>query len=360
MTQRSHRVLLPSALLALLVAGCGAGGDLPQATDSDASDLTPSLKIRDGSVTADRPEVGRISGCTATLVAPDVAITASHCLGYRTANRLGRYDTFRVDGPGGAEQFTVGRYRSFGRDLGANNIALVGLSEMVPPDVAVPAPLAAEVPPDGAPLSVWGYGCTQLGRAGDGRKRSASFEQGEVSYHLCEGDSGGPVFDDDTGAVLRINSGYMLDRGRSDIYGIVPGLYDELLAQIEEWTRGEIPQAGGWPEGVDPDTEICGSNVDSWEAWTCTADRSHRYRCVPGDTPTWQPCDQGCVSSARGLHDACASPQAPDLCGDTYRDLPAWTCTADAATLVRCQGGELEIRACAGGCSEFPGEDRCD
>ncbi len=379
---RTLIAVMPLALLPAL--GCGVGGDPvgpapAQPTDGTATAAMtaddPPLgdgvlpKIREGEVTSDRPEVGRISGCTATLVAPDVAITASHCLGYRSATRRGRYDTFRIDDPAGdSHSYTVERYRSFGRELGANDIALLGLAQMVPPEVALPAPIAADTPADGTTLSVWGYGCTRIGGGLDGQKRFAEFEQGRTAYHLCPGDSGGPVFNDETGEVLRINSGYMMDRGRSDIYGIVPGLYDDLLEQIEAWTEGEIPERGVLPDGVDPDTEICGRNVAERQTWTCTPGRTHRYRCLAGGAPTWNPCAGGCLSSPRGHADTCA-PAAPDdpadapadRCGDAFRRFAQWSCATDDATLLRCTPDGLELEVCGGGCTAAPDmADRCE
>lgn len=340
---RDH-LLLASLLASLTTAACG--------TPDDPAPGAPDLheKIRDGVVTEDRPEVGHIGGCTATLVAQDVAITAAHCVGYGTRTNPGRYYDLRITNGGEARSYTVNRYRAFSRDLGRDDIALLGLSELVPTDFARAAPMARDVPPDGTPLTVYGYGCTRLGGRGDGSKRRATYAQGEPAYHLCPGDSGGPVFNDDTGAVARINSGYRHDRGNSDIYGLVPGLYDALFAQALEWTQGEVPEEGDPLGGLDPNVEVCGRNVDPFESWTCTGSRDHRHRCLPGGTPEWERCEAGCVSSPLGEADTCASAGAPDTCGEVYRGHTSWVCATDDETLVRCGEAGVEAEACPLGC----------
>ncbi len=284
-----------------------------------------------------------------------MAITASHCVGYGTRTNPGSYYTLRLTNAGETRRYNVNRYRAFSRDLGANDIALLGLSEMVPDDFAAAAPLAVDPPPDGTPLTVYGYGCTRLGARGDGRKRRATYEQGESAYHLCPGDSGGPVFNDDTGAVARINSGYRHDRGNSDIYGLVPGLFDELRAQVEDWTQGEVPDEGDPLGGLDPSVEVCGRNVDVFERWTCTPSRGHRHRCLPGGAPKWEACDTGCESSPLGTEDRCGAANARDTCGDAYRAHVDWVCATDDMTLVRCNGGQIELERCALGCDALEG-----
>ena len=217
---------------------------------STLGEVSPDFmaKIRNGVRTSARPEVGEFEGCTATLVAPDVAITASHCVGHRTSTALEDYRGVQLTFRGETRNYRVIRYRSFGESAGPNDIALLGLAESVPSDFAQPAALATAVPAEGTRLTVFGFGCTRLDSDGDGQKRRATYAQGDRTQHLCPGDSGGPVFNDETGAILRINGGYSADYGDSDIYGLVPDLHDRLMEQISEWSDHEIPQEGEPPE----------------------------------------------------------------------------------------------------------------
>ncbi len=334
----------------VFVAACGEEDGL---TDTEALDE----KIRDGVVTDERPEVGRIGGCTATLVAPDVIITAAHCVGYGSRTSPGSYNTFRVTNGGETRRYTVNRYRSFSRGLGENDICLMSLSEMVPPEFATPAPIARETPAGGTSLTVYGYGCTRIGGRGDGQKRRATFREGDRAQHVCPGDSGGPTFNDETGAIARITSGYRTDRGYTDIYAKTPGLYDRLMAQIREWSNGEIPEEGS---PLDPSLPVCGRNLDVYEDWTCTPGGDARYRCLPGGTPTWERCANGCESAPLGRGDTCAAADAPDTCGEAYRPYAEWACATDDVTLLRCADGALEVNRCERGCRPVAGApDTC-
>ena len=351
---RNHRLYLPGLLALFGCLGCGevtvSDGQQIEQPDLPTFPLEVLEKVRNGEVTTGRPEVGSIGGCTATLVAPDVAITAAHCVGYRTRTSPGSYMSFRMKKDGVTRRVSVNRYRSFSSSLGEYDIAILGLAEQVPADFAKPAPMARVQPPHGTSLTVYGYGCTQIGARGDGKKRKATYEQGENSYHLCPGDSGGPVFNDETGEVLRINSGYRVDRLRTDIYAQVPSLHADLKAQVEDWSAGELPEA----EPLDPNLEICGRNADVFEMWTCTGSRDHRYRCLPGGTPTWEACARGCTSKPAFEDDLCSQGEPEDTCGDTYRPYSEWTCATDNVTLLRCNQNTLELSRCAQGCDYSP------
>jgi V8-like Glu-specific endopeptidase len=358
---QGYRLLCAVLLMGIGPFGCASGtndgfGDAADLERPEAPGLDNDIreKIRNGTVTNDRPEVGRIGGCTATLVAANVAITAAHCMGYGTRTNIGNYKTFTVNNNGQRNQYRVNRYRSFSRGLGANDISILGLATDVPSDVARPAPLASQTPAEGTSLTVFGYGCTVIGRSGDGQKRKATYSQGDQAQHLCPGDSGGPVFNDETGAVARINSGYKLDRGRTDIYGHVPGIYDQVRAQVEEWASSDLPLEGGEPE--DDNLKICGRDYDIFEMWTCTGDRAYRHRCLAGGAPVWEACPDGCVSSMSGANDVCKADEDIDTCGDTYRRFTEWICASDDVTILRCNESSLEYYRCENGCNSISGE----
>ena len=298
------------SVLVICVTTCGSEDGAEMNIPAPEPDAVE--KLRNGVVTEGRPEVGRISNCTATLVAPDVAITAAHCVDFGTLSEPGNYNILRLVRNGELRRYTVNRFRSFSRTgPGEDDIALLGLATRVRSDFATPAPLARESPPIGHSLTVYGYGCTRIGGLGDGQKRRATFAQGERSQHLCPGDSGGPVFHDELGAIARINSGIYHDPGYTDIYGLVPGLYDQLTVQILEWSDGPIPDLDT-PAPPDPEVKICGRDLQVFETWTCTAQRDHRYICPRGGTQTWEECANGCVPRPGADPDLCAGQPPPE------------------------------------------------
>ena len=91
--KRSTRVRSASLLLSLLAPACAA--------DWNANEtIARGTSVVDGTITWERPEVGTlfIGGgmCTATLITPQVAITAAHCVDFGTTSRPGRSEERRV------------------------------------------------------------------------------------------------------------------------------------------------------------------------------------------------------------------------------------------------------------------------
>ena len=227
------------------VSACtGRGEDVETSTDQTSP-------VIGGSVTRDRPEVGMSSFswgsyCTATLIAPRVAITASHCVEYASRDATGYFGSFRIDKAGsGSAWFDIDRYRAFvGSGLGAPDVALLRLANPVPANVATPAPIATSKPSNGTPLTIYGYGCNDDWdhQTGGGTKRDYDTRFGDrLENVLCPGDSGGPVRVNSTGAVLLINSGWVSswDDPRHDVFGEVPQYASKIQAQINAWNAAE-------------------------------------------------------------------------------------------------------------------------
>ncbi len=342
----------PLALAVTLAATALACADGPEGPDAPSLDAFEAKVVR-GELTRERPEVGSISvGCTATLIAPEVGLSAAHCFNYGSREQPGRYGTFTIEtASGGERRYTIERYVSFSQQLGAGDLALFRLAEPVPADVARPAPLALSEPVAGTTLTVFGYGCTQRGANGDWRKRKASFPMGTATNHLCPGDSGGPVFDTATGAVLRVNSGYYLDGFGTDIFGDVPRYNGTLAAKIGQWSSSgspapQDPQAS--PQG--PQDEVCGFHRATRRDWTCSADGAARERCRKGYAPEREACAAGCEATA-GAPAQCADAAQARACGAEYAPYDAWTCTADGGHVLRCADGQLEVSGCFAGCA---------
>lgn len=201
--KRTHRVRNASLLASLLVPACAADW-------SDTETIARSTPVVDGTITWERPEVGTlfIGGgmCTATLITPQVAITAAHCVDFGTATRPGAYGRFitQASPTSTQERYTVDRYRSFGTS-DRSDVALLHLATAVPDAVAHPAGISSRHPSAGELVTLYGYGCTRRNTSiGSGQKRKFQFPQGEATARLCPGDSGGPVMWDRESAVLRV------------------------------------------------------------------------------------------------------------------------------------------------------------
>ncbi len=357
--------------LALVALGCADEGELQTPPERPSLDVFEEKIVR-GTLTDERPEVGTISmGCTATLVAPDLAITAAHCVGFRSAPDEADYGVMTLRTGGGHHEYAISRYVAYSDgNLGAQDIALLQLGRAVPAEVARPAPLAPVTPPDGTELTVYGYGCTRRGSDTDWRKRRASFRQGGDTNHLCPGDSGGPVFDGRTGGILRINSGYWQDRFGTDIFGDVPTLHGRLLEQMRAWSQGPFPSPRGDEapppiEESDPEADarlLCGFDRKVRRRWICSV-HGGRYRCPKGRLPQRDVCEFGCRSGRAGSDARCAQADEPEPrpCGEYYRPYDRWTCTSDGFHILRCAEEQLEVLRCGGGCADGPGDlaDRC-
>lgn len=310
-----------------------------------------------GVTTYAHPEIGKLSvGCTATLIAPQVGITAAHCFGYRSVTTPGAYGTFTLEHDDGRNyRYTIERYVSFSRQLGRDDIALFRLTTAVPAAVATPASLASEPPANNALLTVYGYGCTARGASSDWRKRRRSFRLGENVGALCPGDSGGPVLTE-TGAILLINSGYYYSG--ADIFGQVPPNYPRLTAQVAAWTASPspAPAPSPTPDPVpSPTPDPCASRAS-----TCGA-------CTPIAGCGWCGATNTCVAVDAGGNPlrGCASgfalnpPDCPgsggDRCG-AYAAFPEFTCRRGATGFARCRpGGEPEFLQCPSGTYCPPG-----
>ena len=335
--------------------------------------------VVDGTITWERPEVGTIliggGMCTATLITPNVAVTAAHCVDFRTVSRPGSYGRFILQAsPSAAQQrYTIDMYRSFGNS-DEGDVAVLHLAETVPASIATPAGIAARQPANGEPLTLFGFGCTRRNTSnGSGQKRKFNFAQGQGTARLCPGDSGGPVMWDREVAVTRVNSAYVLDSTGRDIFGDIPRNHARIVEQIAAWGSTPARNAG---EGAPPPTptpptptpptptpptptpptptppapSACGMYA-GWNVWTCIDART-RVRCV-SDALQRETCANGCEGRPAGVDDVCAS-VAPmgEACG-RYAGWDVWSCI-DGTTRVRCIANQLQRDNCASGCVPQP------
>lgn len=275
-------------LAAMMLAACAGevDGEGLYLDDSQTTEdfSVESQELIGGTVTSDRPEIGRLyfggSSCTATLISPRALVTAKHCVNYTSCSTAGCGSRYRASvqfttQTGAQRFFNVDRFVSFDRrgelvpdgafsdiqytdtrrsDFYLNDdVALLLLEQAVPASVATPSGLAADEPGSGEALSVWGYGCTRRGGGTDGNKRYKDFAVGSSANALCPGDSGGPVTEGRQGSVAFVNSAYLQTfRGSLDIYGDVTRILPEVEAQLSAW--GESGSSGPANQAPQPPT----------------------------------------------------------------------------------------------------------
>jgi hypothetical protein len=327
-----------------------------------------------GTYTYERPEVGSISGCTATLVGPRLVITAAHCLSYGSRTTPGNYGTFEIRRRAGdSQRFVIERFVSFSGDLGAEDVALIRLASPVPASVATPAGLASANPSRGAGLTIYGYGCQARGTRSTWGKQKLTTSYGATTTNLCPGDSGGPTITSG-GAVLRINSGYYVGSG-ADIFGSVPVVYDRLQRTASSW--GDRFGSGS-PDSPPPPRDAGVSNPDAG------------YEPPPppppsGDGPcAASTCEEAtslagcgwCDATGRGVRIG-AYLQSYESCSRGFRLVPSdcgrverstcgqwsgvneFTCRQGGTQFVRCfEGSTAELLTCPSGYSCQPGSTR--
>jgi hypothetical protein len=355
--------LVRLSFLGLLLAGCGthAPGPLPSGSSTEP--------IAGGDLDLEHSAVFQlftrwagegIGACTATLVAPNLLVTARHCVspGVRTQVVCGMAEL--GDPVGGAAVFATNdpvpgststwyggeevRVQPDSNDTCGWDVALVILKESIPSRVAVPAIPRIDRPAErGEAYIAIGYGVNEDGQETEGRMLLGELEvrcssdcdrryvvsnefMGETG--VCSGDSGGPALDADGKLMGVVSRGS--DPCSTPIYGSVAAWSDWIRE-----TAFEAAALGGYP-------------APFW-AWSGQSDLPPELVAAGGSCQSGGECQPG---------SACYFAADPALATCTQ------ICENDAqcATGQSCQLG-FEVRGgglCLGPPSSDPGPDGPD
>ena len=302
-------------------------------------------------------------GCTGTLIAPRVLLTAGHCV--INSVQAGNHGGFARFGPGGAEGFTD--QRNFAR-LAAHrfyqtfqffDIALIRLTADAPVEIE---PMALQLDPlpsnmIGETVRVVGYGVSDgVEQTGFGTKRSISLEItsygshhigfGEPGRNICQGDSGGPTFRDDfpNGEVAIAVSSYGSDNCRSESKVARTDTYRDWLIEVIDAWDGPCQHDGVCNEDPtcrtpDPDCDTCGfdgvcgtqcvkPDLDCPLGGFAGGDCNNDFDCE----------SRTCVESIEDSRvKYCSGLCDPDIPGGEQCDAPLSVCSNEAATDFVCR-----------------------
>lgn len=316
---------------ALLLAGCTGGAlDAPGASGEAISGGSLDSTHRAVYQAFTRwPEEERVSACTATLIAPNLLLTARHCIssGDRDQIQCGRAalgapvpgqsvaatNAAILDSSSVFHRGAAIRVPAEGNDTCGFDVALVILEDVVPAAEAIPAvPRIDRNAAQGEEYVAVGYGQDETGMQTPGRMRreglTVACDVGECENFgvtsteflgeagVCSGDSGGPALDLDGKVVGVVSRG--ADPCETPVYGSV--------ASWAEWiteTALDAAAAGGydppfWALTGSSDPPPAGEGEPCTGGSVCQPGLVCYYLTDPNDARCTATCGEGDTCSA--------------------------------------------------------------
>jgi len=359
--RRVQRAFFPCGLLLLAVSGCGPVVEPALEPATVAQRVVGGTDAPgDAAVVALVARRTRCTGepltllCSGALIAPDVVLTAAHCL--NVFGPEGPYEVFLgaelLPEPQGrfVRVARAVRHPDYAPETHAYDAALLRLATRVPETpLRLPAPASFALAP-GMAARVLGFGETKEAQAPSGRRRQgtltvtevrpSAFLAGPAPAMSCVGDSGGPVLvSDGTGEVLAGITASGDVACRKEAFNVrVEALRDSFVQPfLDEQAAPPAPTLA--PDHLCQAT--CERNADCPSGLTCDAREGAPGRCL---LPALQEGDYGapCTDDAAcGRGGLCArlEPEGAEACRCfTPCDAPA---PADAAGCTSAAGPAL-------------------
>lgn len=323
----------------LAVPGCGASGESPTTHTQGIAGGKPDYSHANVFLLASHYK-GTGGLCTATLIAPNLLLTARHCVSPNTGEERVLCGDSELGDPyppsafvatndpqprDGSPLFHAAEVRvsELGSDTCGFDIALVILDENVPHSLAEPAVprIDRQVEP-GETYTAVGYGENDLGLPATTRLErqglSVECEPGTCGEGveatefvgetgICSGDSGGPALDQD-GKVVGVVSRGGPDCG-TPVYGTVTAWYDLLVSTATDAAALGGYEAPFWVTTGSSDPPLVVGDGSGGAGGEAGGGGEEPLTCrVTSD------CADGLVCDASGETSRCVAPapRAPD------------------------------------------------